>query len=781
MAIAVLLAFVVAFVAPYVHRFAGDRSGWLLAIAPAGLFVWFLAQIPAVTEAGAVYETIPWVPSLGVTFGFALDGLALLFALLITGLGALITVYAGSYLAGDPLRGRFFLYLLVFMGSMLGVVLADDIIALFVFWELTSFASYLLIGYKHEYEKSRKAALQALLVTGTGGLALLAGLLLLSIAAGGSFSLAEIATQKDVVLSHSLYLPAFILIVAGCFTKSAQVPFHFWLPNAMAAPTPVSAYLHSATMVKAGIYLLARLYETMAGTDAWLYTLTVFGAATMVTGAVLALRHSDLKKVLAYSTVTALGTLVMLLGLSFVLAVKAAMIFLLVHALYKGALFLVAGSMGHESGTLDVLDLRGLRGKMPWTYATGLLAAASMAGLPPLFGFIGKETVYDSALDFEGGALAIVIAAVFANVLTVVAAGIVTLRPFLGDETPIASRAHEAPPAMLLGPALLAVIGLVLGIIPWFMGLIPVGPDTLIGPAVSAVLGVDTTIVTQAWHGFNTALILSIITVGLGVVGYLKWDAIRAFLVGMDPVLTRGPERAYELTFDGMLSLADWQTRTIQNGNLRHYLLALVVLAFGLFAFTYVVKVGSWPGISFEGARFEDVVVVALAMSGAIIAAAARSRILAIAGLGTSGFGIALLFITFGAPDLAMTQLLVETLIVIVILLVMRRLPAFGREGASRVGNARDIAVAAGVGLVVTVAVLAILQTPFDTTLSEYFARESAPAAYGRNIVNVILVDFRALDTLGEITVLAVAALGALALLRTRPGQRRDQTDEAAP
>lgn len=787
MVLAVLIAFAAALVAPYVHRLTGDWAGWVLGSVPAALFAYFLLQVPAVIEHGVLFESQAWVPSLGVEFGFALDGLALLFALLITGFGALITVYAGSYLHGDPLRGRFFLYLLAFMASMLGLVLADDIIVLFVFWELTSFTSYLLIGYKHQYEDSRKSALQALLVTGVGGLALLVGLLLMSMMAGGTLSLAGMAEQREAILGHALYLPAFILVALGCFTKSAQLPFHFWLPNAMAAPTPVSAYLHSATMVKAGVYLLARLFETLGGTELWFYTLSIVGGLTMVTGAVLALRHSDLKRLLAYTTVSALGTLVLLLGVGgapggelleerfFLPAVKAAIVFLLTHALYKAALFLVAGSVDHESGTRDVLDLGGLRSKMPWTFAAGILAALSMAGIPLLFGFIGKEMVYKAALALDEGALLVAFTAVFVNVLTVVAAGVVVLRPFFGAATEAARRAHEAPFAMLLGPGLLGLVGLVFGVLPFVPGL------TVVGPAIGAVLGVPGfTVELIIWHGLNLALLLSVVTLALGVVGYLKWDPIRRFLISLDPIWLRGPERWYDWGMKGMLDVADWQTRTIQNGNLRHYLITLAMLAFGLVGITYVVMIGHVP-LVLPDASFADFVLVGLVIAGAAIAAISTLRLLALAGLGTAGFAIAMIFVQFGAPDVAMTQLLVETLVVIVILMVMRRVPAFERERRPAGAVVRDVAVAGLCGGVLFVVMLAILQVPFDPTLSEYFAEMSWPAAHGRNIVNVILVDFRALDTLGELIVLAAAGLGALVLLKAQRAEPPAQDAEGRP
>jgi len=765
-AFAVLTLLLLSFAAPVVHRWLGDRAGMVLALVPAGLFAYFLSHLGALADGGVVLTERPWLPGLDVSLAFRLDGLSLLFALLVTGLGALITLYAGTYLKGDPLRGRFLLFLLLFMAAMLGMVLADNLILIFVFWELTSFSSYLLIGYKHQYEESRKSALQALLVTGLGGLALLAGLLLLGIVAGNTFSLSTILASGDVIRAHPLYLPAFALVVAGGFAKSAQFPLHFWLPNAMAAPTPVSAYLHSATMVKAGVYLLARMHPALGGTDAWTITLTTFGTVTMLTGAFLALRHTDLKKLLAYSTITALGTLVMLLGLSVEGAIKAAMVFLFVHALYKGALFLVAGTVDHEAGTRDVTQLRGLRKTMPVTFAAGALAAVSMAGLPPLFGFLGKELAYEAALNVEGFWYLVPAAAVVANALTVVVAGAVVARPFLGRPTEAAERAHEAPWTMWLGPVLLAGLGFVLGLLPM------VTAFPLMEPAVRAVLGEPLDFRLYLWHGFNLPLLLSVVTVALGVAVYLAWDRVRGGLTRLDPVFARGPERGYELTLKGVLAGAAWQTRMIQNGNLRFYTFATIVVAFGTVGVTLLVKGVAVP-FALEPVSVEAVFVAALIVTGAIVAAKTRSRLLAAAALGLAGFGVALMFILLGAPDLAMTQFLVETLIVVVLLLVMQRIPEMLSASTTPLVRARDVVVAAACGLTTTAVLLAVLRQPFDPTLADFFVAESVPGGFGRNIVNVILVDFRALDTLGEIAVLGVAALGAFALLWRAPAPGR--------
>ncbi len=393
--VAVLSGFVLALIAPWIYRIARGATGWLLAIFPSILFAYFLRSVEVIAGGDALRVSYPWVASLGINLSFYLDGLSLLFGLLITGIGALVLVYTGGYLKDHPQLGRFYGFLLMFMASMLGVVLADNTICLFLFWELTSVSSFLLIGFEHEKETSRAAALQALLVTSLGGLALLGGFLLLD-QAGGSRELSLLASRGDAIRAHSLYVPIVVLVLVGAFSKSAQFPFHFWLPAAMEAPTPVSAYLHSATMVKAGVYLLARLTPALADPTLWTGTVLGFGAVTMLFAAVLAFRQSDLKLILAYSTISALGVMVMLLGVGTPLALQAMIVFLFGHALYKGALFMLAGAIDHETGTRDVNRLSGLRNAMPASAAAGLLAALSMAAVPTLFGFYGKELFYEA-------------------------------------------------------------------------------------------------------------------------------------------------------------------------------------------------------------------------------------------------------------------------------------------------------------------------------------------------------------------------------------------------
>ncbi|MEM1055557.1 MAG: putative monovalent cation/H+ antiporter subunit A [Bacteroidota bacterium] len=770
---AVLALFGAAFAAPFLYRRLGDRAGAVLALVPAALFVYFAGRAGTVTGGETVRQSWAWVPSFDVSLAFTLDGLSLLFALLITGLGALILLYASGYLAGDDHQGRLYGFLLGFAGAMLGLVLSDNLIALFVFWELTSFTSYLLIGYKHGYEDSRASALQALLVTGAGGLALLAGLLLLG-AMGGTFSLTELAPQAEALTAHPLYAAAFVLLALGAITKSAQVPFHFWLPNAMAAPTPVSAFLHSATMVKAGVYLLARLDPILGGTTLWVWTLAPIGAATMLTGAVLALRRTDLKKILAYSTITALGTLVLLLGLSFEESVKAAVVFLLVHALYKAALFMLAGSVDHETGTRDVTKLGGLRDKMPWTSAAAILAGLSMAGLPPLFGFIGKELAYKAKLGFDAADIVLPGIALLANALTATAAAIVVIRTFFGAPTETPKPAHEAPWSMRIGPLVPALTGLMLGIVPALSA-------PLVDAAAGAILGKPVDVKLTLWYGLGPALYLSIATVALGIGTYLAWDRVRGFLANADGLMARGPEAGYRAALAGMVAFAGWSSRTLQHGRLTGYIATVLLTAVGL-VIAALVRHAAAPVLPAWDAPLEAVALAVLVAAAAIAVPLAKTRLAAVAILGASGFGLALLFLLAGAPDLAMTQLLVETLIVLVIVLVMRSLPAFSAsapESAAR--KARDAGIAVAVGATFTALALVVIAVPLDRTLADALAAASVPEGFGRNVVNVILVDFRALDTLGEITVLAIAALGAAALVRRQRASSETPSDVPDP
>jgi multicomponent Na+:H+ antiporter subunit A len=759
MQLAVLSGFVLAAFAPLLHRWFGARASFVLALFPAALALWFLGRVPAVMDGEVLTLALEWVPSLGMSLTFVIDGLSLLFALLITVIGTFVLIYAGGYLKGHPDLVRFHIVILAFMVSMLGLVLADGLITLFVFWELTSITSYLLIGFNHADLEARKSARQGLFVTVAGGLALMAGLVMLGVA-GGSWSLAELNAMGDVLREHDLYTPLLICLLLGAFTKSAQFPFHFWLPNAMAAPTPVSAYLHSATMVKAGIYLLARLQPSLGGTEAWIVTLSVVGALTMFTGAFLAIRHTNIKKLLAYSTVMALGALTMLLGIGTEGALIAFVTFLLAHSLYKGALFMVAGILDHEAGTKDVTAMGGLRPLMPVTAVVALIAALSLAGVPPLFGFIAKELMFESVLEVGAYRWLIVLLAFAAAALTIAVAAIVALRPFFGERRQTPRVAHEAPASMLLGPAVLAALSLLLGLMPMLAG------TRLLGAAASAVVGEPVTVSLSLWHGVNLPLLMSLASLALGYALFRRWDRVRARLARLDPLMARGPEAGYDAFMHGVTVAADWQTRILQNGYMRNYIMVMVLTLIALIGNSLLLRHA--PDIAFHvDVRFHEVVVVGAMVMGALFATITRSRLAAVVSVGIMGFSIALIFILFSAPDLGITQLLVETLTVILLVLVLFRLPRFARL-STPLERVRDILVAGSLGVLITLLVLTAWGIDQFVPISGYMIDNSVPLAHGRNIVNVILVDYRALDTLGEIFVLALAAIGVIAMLRLR-------------
>ncbi len=761
MLVAILAGFAVAVVAPWLAQYVGRFAGWVIALLPVSLVVYLAGFLPDIADGQTVVESTRWFPSLGISLSFLLDGLSLTFALLISGIGALVMIYTGGYLQERRDIGRFFAFILAFMASMLGVVLANNLITLFVFWELTSLTSYFLIGFDNEKKESRAAALQALLVTGLGGLVLLAGLLLLG-QVGGSLELSELLANPEVIRDSSLYLPILLLVLVGAFTKSAQVPFHFWLPNAMAAPTPASAYLHSSTMVKAGVYLLARMHPILGGTEAWFGWLTAFGAVTMLAGAFFALRETYFKRVLAYTTVSALGALTLLLGIGTKLSIKAAMTFLITHAFYKAALFLVAGAVDHATHQRDVEKLGGLARKMPVTATAAVLAALSMAGVIPLIGFLSKELLFEAALDAPSLNLLLTLVVLIASIWIVAAAAIGCIKPFFGSSAHTPQHAHEAPLSLWIGPVLLALSGLAVGLAPQWLA----GP--LVAAASSAVLGTATQVKLALWHGLTWSLALDWIAILGGVAFYLWRSPVRQFIARFETLLKHGPARWYEWGLNGLNAVAAWQTRTIQSGYLRFYLMTIVLTAVGLVGYVLVVRGGGFPSsIKTSDWRFHEVglAVIVLLAAGAVVFA--RSRLGAIAAMGVVGYGVGLLFVLFGAPDLAITQFVIETLTVILFVLVFYHLKRF-KEFSRRRSRARDAVIALAAGALMTVLVLIASLTQWHQSISTYFVENSYTAAHGRNVVNVILVDFRGIDTLGEITVLAVAGIGVYALLKLR-------------
>ena len=743
--------------------FRNGFSGGAPVVLALALFVAFLSAVEPVSQGQAGSLVLPWVPGLGIEFALRLDGLSLTFGLLVSGIGALVALYSDRYLAGHPHYGRFALFLSAFMLSMLGLVLADDLVLLFVFWELTTITSYLLIGFSHAAEKSRRNALQALFVTGAGGLAMLAGLILLGQAAG-TLRISGIVAQGDMLLGHPHYAAILVLLFAGALTKSAQVPLHFWLPNAMAAPTPVSAFLHSATMVKAGIYLLARMHPALSGSAGWFWTLTILGGATAVFASLQSLRQTDLKQALAYTTLMALGTLALLLGQDTGYAITAFATFLVVHSLYKAALFLVVGNMDAATGTRETGLLGGLGRAMPATAIAAALAGLSMAGFPPFLGFIGKELKYAGGLAAAAPVL-VTGALLLANGMMVAVAAMVALGPFwrrAGGVLPKSPR--EVSPAMWAGPMVLAVGGIAFGLLPQVL------QAALVAPVVLALTGdAGDTATLTLWHGINLPLLLSLATFALGLTLYLALGKVR---IGVGRALDALPnlDRNWDGLLDAIRRGAEWQTDMIQNGRLQIYLgvsFGTVAVALGA-----TVLARGLPTLAFDlsDANLMLVAIAALLIGGTALATFSQSRLAAIAGLGVSGIAISLVFLLFGALDVAITQLLVETLVVVLVALALLRLPKLVPLGF-RPGAAL---IAVAIGTLVTVILLAVLGSPLDLRLSTWFGEASWPEAHGRNIVNVILVDFRAIDTFGEIAVVVIAAISAFALLRgaARTGEK---------
>lgn len=778
--LALIAPFLAAAVAPVLTRLMGHWASVPLALVPAGIFAFFCRALPDVQGGQALTGGYVWVPSFNVSYSWLIDGLSLTFVLLISGIGALIVLYSGGYLKGHPQLGRFFSFIFLFMGSMLGVVVSDSFLMLFIYWELTSITSFLLIGFDHSREASRRAAIQALVVTGSGGLALLAGLILVWNMTGVS-TISLLIEYAQAVKASPYFFAALLLILGGAFTKSAQFPFHFWLPNAMEAPTPVSAYLHSATMVKAGVFLLLRLQPVFGDTAAWETILPVFGAATLLAGTVIGLRQTDLKLMLAYTTVASLGLLVMMTGFGTPHAIESAVLYLLAHALFKGALFMVAGAVDHEAGTRDITRLGGLWRAMPLTFVAALLAALSMGGLPPFLGFLAKEEVYEALAGDNPRAIAFTLAAVIGNGLMFALAFAVALKPFIGAERALpgphhgsapASAAtgkvdgphiHEAPFLMLAGPITLALTGLLAGLFS------DAFHAAISSPMASAIAHEARTVTISAMPHLSLPLLLSLATIALGVVVYLLLDRARDAAAAALESIGWGPDQGFDQAMRGLVRGAFLITRGIQTGRLETYILVtFIVIAASLLvpmtAFSEWPAFPAWPA----EAGFHELMIFAIAVIGLFAVVVAADRLTAIVSLGIQGFCVAVIFMLYGAPDLAFTQFMVETLSVVILALVMTRLdlqPSDHRYGFERIKDAA-IAVACGVGF--SALLMRAVQAPFNNELTDFFNAWSKVVAHGTNVVNVIIVDFRGTDTLGEIAVVTMTGLAILALIRIR-------------
>lgn len=732
------------------------------------------ALYSTVSEGEILRAELEWLPSLGLNLVIRLDGFAWIFAFLVLAIGFLVVLYARYYMAREDPVPRFFSFLLAFMGAMLGLVLSGNLVQLAFFWELTSLFSFLLIGYWHQNESARAGARMALIMTAAGGVCLLVGVLLIGKIAG-SYDLDVVLAAGDRIRASELYLPALILILLGAFTKSAQFPFHFWLPHAMAAPTPVSAYLHSATMVKAGVFVLIRLWPVLAGTDAWYLIVTTTGLATLIIGAWAAIFQQDLKGLLAYSTISHLGLITLLLGLGSPLAAVAAIFHTLNHATFKASLFMAAGIIDHETGTRDLRRLSGLYRFMPFTATLAMVAAAAMAGVPLLNGFLSKEMFLAEALEDHRGTIidtALPFLATFALALSVLYSFRFIHQAFLGPPPKDLPREpHEAPFWMRLPIYVLVLTCLIVGIVP----ALTVGP--ILNTAVESVLREDTPYYSLAvWHGFNRPLVLSIIALVLGAAGYLLLrDRLNA--VPLVPLIHRLKGRkSFEAVLAGMISgaraLHDWfGTRRLQP-----QLRVLMVIAC-LAALLPFLQYGYAPGDRARTLIDPGFAVIWLVGGTCAVGAAWQAkyhRLAALVLMAGAGLVSCMSFVWLSAPDLAITQLLVETVTTVLLLLGLRWLPKRmempwpNARAPISVGFRRggDLIIAVGAGLGIALLAYAVMTRPLPDRLASFFLERSYPEGGGKNVVNVILVDFRGFDTLGEITVLAIVALTVFSLLR---------------
>jgi multicomponent Na+:H+ antiporter subunit A len=762
MLLSVLSGFILAACLPLVGRFFKGKLSILLSLLPIILFIYFLSFLPRIAQDEVINFSYNWVPQLGVNFDFHLDGLSLLFTLLITGIGSLVFIYTSPYLKGHQYLDRFYGYLAMFMSSMLGLVLSDNIITLFIFWELTSISSFFLIGFNNDNQESRKSSLLALGITGFGGLFLLAGMVVLGYITG-NYSIQELMLQTDFIQNHPLFVTILIFVFLGAFTKSAQFPFHFWLPGAMKAPTPVSTYLHSATMVKAGVYLLARFTPVLGNHDYWNIPLIVIGGITMLYAAIHAIFRLDLKGILAYSTIAALGVLVFLIGLGTEDALLAASVFILVHALYKATLFLVTGIIDHETGTRDVSRLAGLNKVMLPVGIAAILAAISNAGIPPSFGFLGKDLIYEATLHYGDWAYVLTAAAVVTNICLLFAGFLAGLKPFLGKLPAEFKAVHLPSPLMWVPPLILASLGIIFGVIPMIID------EPLIKPVTAAIMDTSQYVFhLQLWHGWSVILLLSTITIGGGVGLYFVLKPSEGLLAKATRFEPASPmtiilkiTRVFESTSRGL-------TNVLQNGYLRYYVISIltflsVLLAYKLFkGVELYINLGQLSEITIY-----EVIVLGIMAVSIVFTVFSRSRLVAVAAMGVIGYSICLIFLFYSAPDLAMTQFSIDTLTVILFVLVLYNLPKYLvlSDTGSRV---RDGLLALFFGGLISLLTLEVLNEPLEREISAFYAENAYTMAKGKNVVNVILVDFRGADTMVEIIVLSIAAIGVFSLLKLR-------------
>ncbi|MXQ10842.1 monovalent cation/H+ antiporter subunit A [Microvirga makkahensis] len=785
----VFLPFVGSFIAAFLRQDARNGAAFLAGSIALCATVLTAFQYPEVKDGGVLRLRTDWVPALGLDFTMRMNGFTWLFAMLVVSIGFLVALYARYYMsAADPVP-RFFALLLAFMGAMLGIVLSGNLIQLVFFWELTSLFSFLLIGYWHHSASAREGARMALTVTAAGGLCLLLGILLIGHIVG-SYDLDRVLASGALIRSSDLYLPTLILVLLGALTKSAQFPFHFWLPHAMAAPTPVSAYLHSATMVKAGVFLLTLLWPVLSGTEAWFYIVVTAGLCTLLLGAYAAIFQQDLKGLLAYSTISHLGLITLLLGLGSPLAAVAAIFHTLNHATFKASLFMAAGIIDHESGTRDIRRLSGLLRHMPVTATLAMVAAAAMAGVPLLNGFLSKEMFFAEAAAFHVDSLldhSLPYFAMMASAFSVAYSLRFIHGVFFGEPaTDLPRTPHEPPHWMRFPIELLVLICLLVGILP----ALTIKP--FLSAAVRSVLGPDTPYYSLAvWHGFNEPLLMSVIALVGGILMYWLLQAHLAKGIEGPPLMRR---LKGQRIFERVLVAVSWRgARSVERvlGTQRlqpqlRLLVAFAVLAAVWPLYQHGFEAGHHAGTEFDPAFLLLWVVGGLSAIGAAHQAKYH-RLAATVLMGGAGLVTCITFVWFSAPDLAVTQLLVEIVTTVLLLLGLRWLPKrieISGEGLTagfraRMRRARDLTLSIAAGAGISLIVYALLTRPLPDAVSRYFVENSYDKGGGRNVVNVILVDFRGFDTFGEIVVLAVVAITVFSLLRRfRPAQESVQAPE---
>lgn len=778
-------------------RLKGIHTGWFVFLIPAALFSYYIGFVGLTMDGGHAESILQWIPSLGISFVSYIDGLSLLFSLLITGIGALVVLYSIFYLDKNREKlNNFYVYLLLFMSAMLGVVQSDNVISLYLFWELTSISSFLLIGYWNTRDRSRFGALKSMMITVFGGLMMLGGFVLLSIM-GGTYSIRELIANASTIVGHEFFVLALVLILLGAFTKSAQFPFYIWLPDAMEAPTPVSAYLHSATMVKAGLYLVARFTPLFAVSEVWVWLVTGIGLLTLFWGSVFAVKQTDLKGILAFSTVSQLGLIMSLLGAGaiayhsddaiFKFATFAAVFHLINHATFKGSLFMIAGIVDHETGTRDIRKLGGLMSIMPVSFTVAFIGSMSMAGLPPFNGFLSKEMFLQSMLairhfelfNFATWGIIFPVIAWIASVFTFVYSFYFVWRTFAGKQKsePLPQTPHEAPTGMLIAPVILATLVVGIFFIPNLIG------KWLVKPAVMAIQPSlythpsEVEVHVSAWHGFDSpALWMTVAIVGVGTLLYVtlnRWQK----LYDIQPE-SLSLNAFYDAIMVGSETGMNRLSRFYMDGLIRTYLIymfAFIVVITNITLFVkdaFVVDMNSFSPVSMYGILTAIILVLAVGMI-----LVAKTRLAAIIALGAVGYSVALFFVIFKAPDLALTQLVIETVSVALFLLAFQRLPKLKSHGETKGVRLGNFIIAAGVGITVTLVALSAHSQKLIPSISQYYKDTVATEAAGGNIVNVILVDYRGFDTLFEITVLAIAGIFVLGLIRLRLS-RKEKTHE---